>query len=161
MKKLFLLLILIIPSLCFAQTKHNDWWTIIKGNYFYAYTNNESDAALGVICSDGCVYYANLLVECKEGESYNALLSTENGAIPIRITCMFVDDKYLFSLQPNDDITSAFNGAKTVGIAVPLDDGKFSVARFSLTGSENAFKELYKASQKRKEQEATFKNETL
>ena len=67
MKKLFLLLILIIPSLCFAQTKHTDWWTIIKGNYFYAYTNNESDAALGVICSDGCVYYANLLVECRGG----------------------------------------------------------------------------------------------
>ena len=137
--KNFLLFLLIIPSICLAQkSKHGDWWTDSNGKYMQAYTLNESGAALGVICSEYCIYYANLLAKCNVGNSYNALLSTENGATPIRAKCEIIDDRYLLTLQTNADITASLYGAQTAGIAIPLEDGRFSVARFSLFGSDEA-----------------------
>ena len=105
-----------------------------------ALTNNESGAALGVICLNAstCGIYFSDGVGCQEGEQYPMLANTEGGAIAVTARCKAMGDSHLLWLDPYADIMRAMLQKHWISIAKPIKGGQFKTSKFSLEGCNEA-----------------------
>lgn len=111
-----------------------------------AWTVNASGSQLGVLCyqTSGCLtYFIPDSVTCDDGGQYPALLNTELGAVSLsavckRITTSSGQTRYVMVIDEYKTVLGAILKDHVLGIVIPMADGAFSVARFSLDGSRDA-----------------------
>jgi len=101
-----------------------------------AYTANDSASTFGLFCGGTtCVFYLKPNLNCIPNTKNAVLLNTGHTSAAIGMQCTLVGN-YYFQILDNFDVV--FNAAKTgdtVGFAVALQGGAFSVTRFSLQGA--------------------------
>lgn len=125
------------------QAQSKDWvWSLSPDadGMYYAGTENSVGNVLGLFCysnepGDNCFYATQLGSTCVHKHTHTAILNSEDGAAPVTLTCGTNNN---FSIAPFDTVSSAVRGKSVLSIAIPLDDGSFTVSRFSLKGSTAA-----------------------
>lgn len=126
-----------------------DWGRGVNANgTHYALTGNASDSFLGQTCSpDGNCWYAIHVnkVTCEKGKKIFGLISSALGAEHISLLCGNNNANVIEEFDVTDYIV---RNASSVGIVIPLQDGKFEVSRFSLRGSTRAINGMRAAAQK-------------
>lgn len=106
-----------------------------------AYTANESGSTFGMVCvatNSRCFYYVSPQVQCEEGALSAALINADAGAMASQIKCTKLGDSYYSIVEETESLTNLLAGSKNIGIAFPIDGGKFKVVRFSLNGAQDA-----------------------
>lgn len=107
--------------------------------FSYANTTNDSGSTLGVLCvnsKDSCVPYIVNQLSCEKEGKYPALISVDGGIASISMSCLIVENRYLFML-PEAHLEYIVT-SNTYGVAFGTDSGKFKAAYFSLNGSAKA-----------------------
>lgn len=120
------------------EEKYGDWTAGALGSGWAAYTKNESGSLFGVLCKDGCVAYLNAQTQCEEKGKYPALINASDGAFSVNLECVIYEKRYLLTTPLTDTMVSSFEMGGELGIAFPLQSGRFQVTRFSLTGALKA-----------------------
>lgn len=111
-------------------------WSVVAGrNTVDAFTGNGSGSVFGVICGTSCVAYVGINKNCADGDTYPALINSDNGGYAIDLKCLAVGDQRLLII--GHDFVDYLDG-KQIGVAVPLENGLFAVSRFSLSGAIQA-----------------------
>ena len=114
----------------------------------FAYTENESGALLGFVCSYGqCFYYLHTQAGCVVNREYDLLLSSQTAGGAPKIHSAFPravcgigegDDADIQAFYFHEDGMPAVIAASVVAIAVPVEDSQFRVSKFSLEGASDA-----------------------
>ena len=156
MKKLITVLAIIAsvgsyPLLAETFTS-KDWrWSSNNQNFYYAATTNSSGHIFGQYCyfdSESCLYIVTLGVTCDEDAEYPVIFNSNKGSGASTVTCAKeIEGVNAFFISNFDDIDNIVRQGSKIGIAVPMDDGKFKVVRFSLSGSEYAIDLMRAASE--------------
>lgn len=120
------------------EEKYGDWTAAGLGSGWAAFTKNESGSLFGVLCKDGCVAYLNAQTQCEEKGKYPALINASDGAFSVNLECVVYEKRYLLTTPLTETLVSSFEMGGELGIAFPLQSGKFQVTRFSLTGALKA-----------------------
>lgn len=122
-----------------AERQSKDWaWGVGDAGSIYAATTNSAGNFLGQYCypsSGGCYYVIKLNTRCEAGADYPALINAASGAVHASLRCT---DKGGMVFKDFDQIDSIVRTAPRIGVVVPMEDGAFTVSRFSLAGSTNA-----------------------
>jgi hypothetical protein len=115
------------------------WLSAADDGVLYAGTENVAGNLLALYCyaNEGkkCVYATKLGATCKKGDRHAAMFNAASGAAPLVLTC---GDDNFFGISPFKDIDDAIRNNTAIAIAIPREDGSFTVSRFSLTGSKAA-----------------------
>jgi hypothetical protein len=144
--------IAIFATACaFAESKiYGDWvlHTTDEGDAVVAMTGSDSGTTFGLVCrkdADGCYWSISSGNTCEDNSTSVYLINTDVGSASIETICQVANsgNNYVM-LTPFDTITDVVRKSKSIGIAIPLDSGKFRVLRFSLTGSNQAMDAAYK-----------------
>ncbi len=124
-----------------------DWTTgATDDGQLYAASVNDSGGLLTKACrptAGYCYWYLMTETNCDKGQTVPALFSTSRGAFPFQLTCdtpVTINGRTLYRAQINDPDTmdSLLDSTRPLGIAVALQDGRFGVYRFSMTGAKQA-----------------------
>lgn len=136
-------LALIAANVRAAEIKPGDWiWTATptpSGTYL-ALTANPDKSILSTECSPkdlSCVYIVDLNTTCKTETYYPALLNSNLGAEPIKLRCV---DGEIMAIQDYAVIHRVVKSASNLSIAIPRDNGNFTVSRFNLSGAAAVIK---------------------
>lgn len=130
-----------------AATAHsaNELWSLqFIGDFQIARVLNDAGLATGVICSlesQYCRTYVIMPATCTVGANYPMMINSPVGALPISTTCFDLDGQKIYVIDQFDNTISAFESGGEIGFAMPLDNGKFTVARFSTRGASLAIKQ--------------------
>ncbi|MEJ1380071.1 MAG: hypothetical protein RPV21_03175 [Candidatus Sedimenticola sp. (ex Thyasira tokunagai)] len=126
-----------------AEQTYGDWevgsFIYNKTPFSFANTTNDSNSTLGVICmesSDTCMPYVVNRLSCENDGKYPALVSIDGGIASIEMSCLIIEDRYLF-LLPDSQLDYILT-SNSFGIAFGTNIGKFKAAYFSLAGSAKA-----------------------
>lgn len=139
----------------FADGTSKEWFWVTddSDNFYYAATLNSSGHLIGQYCffkSGDCKYLLGAGITCTEGNEYPALINSTSGSTHVTIICGGkVGDQNVFLLSPFDDIDSIIRNADRIGIAVPMENDKFKVSRFSLSGSTHAIESMRSSAEKK------------
>jgi hypothetical protein len=128
-------LVRIAPAPAYGSWKFSE-----EGDLTGAYTTNESGSVFGILCGKTCVFYLNMRTTCTKNNIYPAMINSHAGSAAIRLRCHIVDDRYLLLTEAEESYFDMLGEGGVVGFAIPLENGKFSVSRFSLTGGMSAVK---------------------
>ncbi|MDN7178576.1 hypothetical protein M0D69_11190 [Caballeronia sp. SEWSISQ10-4 2] len=124
-----------------------DWITgATDDGQLFAGSVNDSGGTLMKACrpSEGvCYWYLVTGTSCEKGVTSPALFSTSLGAIPFQLTCdtsITQTGRTMFRAQIGDPdaMDSLLDSTMPLGIAVALQDGRFAVYRFSMSGAKQA-----------------------
>jgi hypothetical protein len=124
-----------------------DWSTgATDDGQLYAGSVNESGGMLTKACRPSvgfCYWYLMTSTSCDKGQTVPALFSTSLGAFPFQLTCdtpVTINGRTLYRAKINepDTMDSILDSTRPLGIAVALQDGRFAVYRFSMTGAKQA-----------------------
>lgn len=123
----------------------NESWSLqlIEG-FQIARVLNDADLATGIICSvenQSCRAYVTMPASCEVDADYPMMINSPVGALPISTTCFEVGGKKLYVIDQFDNSIAAFESGGEIGFAMPLENGKFTVARFSTRGASAAIKQ--------------------
>lgn len=126
-----------------AERRFGDWTVgvMAKGEGAYAATVNDSGGLLGLYCyreQEQCVWLLANDLQCQDESRYPVLVNSDAGAFSTVIVCMKLRDRPRYAFADFDEIDGAVLKADWLGLAFPLESGKFSVSRFSLKGSKDA-----------------------
>lgn len=127
-----------------------DWtWSVDDSETYYAGTENSAGQMLAQFChldTGNCVYAVGFDTTCDEGDSYPALVNTDNGASSIEFLCggELKDGSHLMLIQDFDQIDGIVRKAKRIGFALPMQGDEFKAVRFSLKGSVAAIDAMRK-----------------
>ena len=144
-RRLFALIPLVLPLLATAQKVAQDWFSVTEGDeYYFAVTLNESNSVLGQWCyfsSGNCVYLIGTTTACEGENPYPILANSDAGSQMLQVKCggAWTDNqgikRYRYLFTAFDDIDSIVRKANSVGFAMPLQNGRFNVVRFTLNTS--------------------------
>lgn len=139
----FLLILLAGTSAYAAETKKfGDWIVDLDKTYAEAYSSNSSGSTIGMFClksSQECMYYLSTGDTCTVDTKTVGLINAETGAWSVELYCTKIEDGRHINFFTNfDEIDHLIKSNKSVGLALPMQDGQFKVIRFSLLGSEKA-----------------------
>lgn len=124
-----------------------DWITgATDDGQLFAGSVNDSGGTLMKACrptAGVCYWYLVTATSCEKGVASPALFSTSLGAIPIQLTCdtpITQSGHTMFRAQIGnpDAMDSLLDSTMPLGIAVALQDGRFAVYRFSMSGAKQA-----------------------
>jgi hypothetical protein len=107
----------------------------------FAATVNESGGVFGEYCypsSDTCFWLLSNETTCDDGNTYPVLVNTDTGSATTTIVCKKVDGKARYVFASYREIESSIKGARWLGMAFPMESGRFQVSRFSLAGASEA-----------------------
>ena len=127
-----------------------DWtWSVDDPEIYYAGTQNSAGHMLAQFCepADGsCFFAVGFETTCDEGDSYPALVNTDNGAYSIEFLCggEIKDGSNLMLVQDFDQIDDIVRKSKRIGFALPMQGDEFKAVRFSLKGSVAAMDAMRK-----------------
>ncbi|EHN67938.1 hypothetical protein [Aliivibrio fischeri] len=149
-----LLLLLIANSSFAAEEVHNDWViNTDQSDYFYAATVNNSGHVFGKYCyfdSEQCLYLVGIDITCTKGNEYPILINSDPGASSQILYCGDkVGNQNVLVFNDFDKIDNLAKEGKTLGIAIPMESGKFKVSRFSLSGSTYSIQKMTAEAEKK------------
>lgn len=148
-------------SVCQANEKltYQNWAVELGSDSTEAYTANESASSFGLFCGGTtCVFYLKQNINCVPNTKNAVLMNTGHTSAAIGMQCTLVG-KYYFQILDNFDLV--FNAVKigeSIGFAVALQGGAFSVARFSLQGAMPAIQKTIDLAARKKLQPAPNQN---
>lgn len=149
-KTILLCTLLVASSTCVAaERKIGDWSLLVTDNKngVFAYTTTETGAMFGLMCraaQNGCLWTLRTGNPCEENTESHYLLNSDIGVISVESICQKTDEgSNYMHIGPFSDVEYIVKGAKALGIAMPLADGKFRVIRFSLIGSNQSVDAAY------------------
>lgn len=147
---IFPLLIFIVSSSCYGETKTIGDWTVYvtdSKSGVFAFTQSESGTLFGLMCrtqDKGCMWTMKTGNRCEADSESHALLNSDLGVLSVETLCQeTMNGENYVHLGSFDEVEQIVKGAKTLGIAMPLVDGKFRAIRFSLIGSSQAVDSAY------------------
>ncbi|SAK92864.1 hypothetical protein AWB80_06727 [Caballeronia pedi] len=159
MKMLFTILVAALTAPCASYgASLGDWITgsTPDGQQLYAGSINESGGTLTKACRPAtgvCYWYLITSTICDKGQTVPALFSTSKGAVPFQLSCetaVVQDGKtnYRSIILDPDKMDSILESTMPLGIAVALQDGRFAVYRFSMSGAKRAVSILMEGANK-------------
>lgn len=128
----------------FAQTKTFREWVVgvtSDKEGVFAATMNESGGVFGEYCypsSATCVWLLSNDTNCEDGSTYPVLVNTDTGSASTKILCKKIDGKARYVFASYEEIETSIKRARWIGMAFPMQDGRFQVSRFSLAGAAEA-----------------------
>ncbi len=128
----------------FAETgASKDWaWNTDKQDFYFAITTNSADHVLGQYCyiAEGtCFYIVSLDIMCEHGSTYPAIVNSDRGADHVVLKCVHeYNGKNILAIYGFYKIDELVRAASHLGIAIPVENDKFKIIRFSLIGSSDA-----------------------
>lgn len=133
-----------VSSIAISAEQYGDW-SVDKSipGVQIANTKNDSDSTLGVIClvvTKDCSAYMLSNNGCDENSTYPMMINSTVGAFPITSVCTQIEKLKILVINEFDNAKNAFESGGEIGFAVPLNDGKFKVVRFSTSGAVAAIK---------------------
>lgn len=158
-----IIVILVLTNLIFVddiasqdiKTSKDWYWGTAGENVHYAGTVNSNNQVFGQYCfieSDSCLYLIDLSTACEVGDQYPALLSSDKGSAHVTLYCYIGNSNENYLAFTNfADIDSVVKLANSIGIAIALDNLKFKVIRFSLSGSTYAIEKMLSAAEMKQE----------
>lgn len=141
--------------------QYGDWSFYPLRDYAISSTTNSSGSVFGIICGKSCSAFVNFTTTCTEGHYYPAMVNSEAGAFHINMRCYVIDKVYLLSTDLSEQFKDTMETGGEIGFAIPLESGKFSVSRFSLTGSIPATKRAGDYTNSQKESGQSLRDFTL
>lgn len=147
---LAILFVVTLSTTASAQTgrsktlTYGDWTLMLSsdGKDLIAATGQDSDKILGYRCftSDAkCAHTIVMATGCEDGEHYPVLINASSGSLTV--DCLCSNNDGTFELMPLDwdgFHNSLILSVGYIGFAIPLQDGRFKVVRFSLSGAKQA-----------------------
>jgi hypothetical protein len=118
--------------------RYGDWEVLPSSDLTIASTQNASGSAFGVLCMSTCAAFFNFQTTCEQGDEYPALINSAAGSASVELKCTMYQGRHLMLMPLNDKILDSMSIGGELGVAFPLQSGRFQVARFSLTGSLRA-----------------------
>jgi hypothetical protein len=149
-----------------AQKTFVDWYAGTQDNNIglYAATVNDSRGVLGLYCmfeDNMCYWLLKTDINCREGNSYPILVNSDSGSSHHEIYCIKLGDAGRFAFKNFDAIDSVVRSNKTLGIAFPMQSGRFQVSRFSLAGAAQALDYMQSAMSKAPTRSRGTRDQTL
>ncbi|MEZ9997563.1 hypothetical protein AB4428_04540 [Vibrio lentus] len=142
MKHAFILIasMFISFSAASSQTVHEDWVVNTDdSSYFYAATVNNSGHVFGKYCyfdTQQCLYLVGVDITCTKDNKYPVLINAESGSLHVNLFCGDrVANQNVLVFDNFDQIERTAKINSELGIAIPMESGRFKVSRFSLSGS--------------------------
>jgi len=138
----------------FAETGvSRDWvWNTDEENFYFAITTNSAEHILGQYCyiaKSTCFYVVSLDITCEHGSTYPAMVNSDKGADHIVLKCVHeYNGQNILAIYGFDKIDELVRTASHLGIAVPMENDKFKIIRFSLIGSSDAIDHMRDAAKK-------------
>lgn len=111
----------------------------------FAASINDSGGILGKYCyraADSCMWLLAVDVSCDDGAEYPILVNSEVGAAYLRLLCKPIEGKNRYIFMDYDTMDKAVLGGKQVGIAFPMQSGRFQVSRFNVNQAAEALATL-------------------
>jgi hypothetical protein len=142
--KISLLMLTLASLSASAQEGQFGSWAVgsIVGNEgLYAATMNDSNALLGQYCyfeGENCVWLLANDLGCENGSKYPVLINTDAGATSMELECMKLGGKPRYAFTDFQSIDKSISETSNLGIAFPLQSGRFQVNRFSMNGAIKA-----------------------
>ena len=131
-----------------------DWVFQKQGNgTAEAWTVNESGSQLGVVCyrKGSCLaYFVSDSGSCDDGSKYPALMNAGSGALSLSTVCRKIETdsgkaRFVLVINEFDPVLDSMLKDHNMGIVIPMANGMFKVARFSLEGSNEALSAVNRA----------------
>ena len=152
MKRLFRLKFLVLVATMFPLIADASSWRVTRYetvNAIAAQTNNSNGDAIGQMCfmeTSNCVYGVSTKSSCEKDAIIPVLLVTGSKTLnaAVHMICMGPknDGSYLYALTPFESVDLIIRKASYVRLAMPLENGKIKVVRFSLLGSSKTIAEM-------------------
>jgi len=130
--------LLAVFSLAHANDKiaYQNWAVEIGPETTEAYTANESASTFGLFCGGTtCVFYLKPNLNCVPNTKNSVLMNTGITSAALGMQCTQIGQYYFQILDPFDVVLNALKTGDSIGFAVALQGGAFSVTRFSLQGA--------------------------
>lgn len=124
---------------------HEQWITAHSPeDGFLAATINDNGSIFGEVCQEKCIWFVTLDQVCEPGSTYPTLANTQNGAVMLSLVCdKQVEQKWRYYFPEFESVQNAVTDkGDRMGFAIPIKDGSFIVARFSLHGADAAVNEM-------------------
>lgn len=121
-----------------STEKFGDWLVEARPSFFGGYTHNESGSTFGILCGKTCVVYKTSDASCVVGKDYGFLVNAAPGAQFFRMRCIVVEESYTYVIGLSDYFVDALKAGGQIGFATPMEDGRFTVSRYSLRGGMEA-----------------------
>jgi hypothetical protein len=121
-----------------------DWMIGLMENQegIFIATMNDSKAVLGKYCffeENQCLWLLLNDIDCNNKNEYPVLINSDVAADHMTMICTkMADGTPRYAISPFDTINAHIEKSNRIGIAFPLDSGKFQISRFSLTGAKDA-----------------------
>ena len=130
---------------------YQNWIVDIGTETVEAYTANDSSSSLGLFCGgSACTFYLNPNLNCQPNAKNVVLMNSSNQSAAITMQCTLVGKHYFQILDPFDRVFSAVKAGGSIGFAVAIQGGAFSVYRFSLNGAAPALQRALDESAKKR-----------
>ena len=137
-RSLIATVLLIGLSVAHANDKiaYQNWAVEIGPETTEAYTANESASTFGLFCGGTtCVFYLKTNLNCVPNTKNSVLMNTGITSAALGMQCTQIGQFYFQILDPFDVVLNALKTGDSIGFAVALQGGAFSVTRFSLQGA--------------------------
>ncbi|MDQ1363116.1 MAG: hypothetical protein QG652_976 [Pseudomonadota bacterium] len=137
---------LIATGNVFAESslrQFSDWTVgLIDNNEgVYAATLNDSGGIIGQYCffeTDDCIWLMSIDVKCTDDSKYPILINSDYAAAYVDVTCTNLDNAPRYIFNDFELLKKHVTNSRRIGLAFPMQDGKFQVSRFSLDGAIDA-----------------------
>lgn len=103
-----------------------------------ALTTDGENTAFGLMCGPDCLVYIEAREPCIEGREYPARIEAGTSDYTVTLACKAEEGGPLLVMSYNERFARLIAGQKSVGFTVTREDGKLSVFRFPLAGSDKA-----------------------
>lgn len=131
------------PTIAAAE-RYGDWaLETVPSGYIIASTENSNGSGLGKLCSiesEACLWVLLNKIGCKEGAEYPVLVNTTAGASDHTVRCMNSGENMMYAFTDYEKASVALlsEAVRTVGIAFPMEKGRFQANYFSMEGASEA-----------------------
>ena len=156
-RSLIATVLLIGLSVAHANDKiaYQNWAVEIGPETTEAYTANESASTFGLFCGGTtCVFYLKPNLNCVPNTKNSVLMNTGITSAALGMQCTQIGQYYFQILDPFDVVLNALKTGDSIGFAVALQGGAFSVTRFSLQGALPAIQKAIDEAARKKMQPA-------
>ena len=156
-RSLIATVLLIGLSVAHANDKiaYQNWAVEIGPETTEAYTANESASTFGLFCGGTtCVFYLKPNLNCAPNTKNSVLMNTGITSAALGMQCTHIGQYYFQILDPFDVVLNALKAGDSIGFAVALQGGAFSVTRFSLQGALPAIQKAIDEAARKKMQPA-------
>ena len=156
-RSLIATVLLIGLSVAHANDKiaYQNWAVEIGPETTEAYTANESASTFGLFCGGTtCVFYLKPNLNCAPNTKNSVLMNTGITSAALGMQCTQIGQYYFQILDPFDVVLNALKTGDSIGFAVALQGGAFSVTRFSLQGALPAIQKAIDEAARKKMQPA-------